>query len=175
MKIDAASIVLRKATPDDAALLAQLGAATFTETFGHLYPPADLQAFLDTAHSVWNWERTLADSSNACWLAQSASERSAGYVVAGNCKLPVTNREPAAGEVHQLYLLAEFHNRGLGSRLLETALAWLHTANKTPIYIGVWSKNYGAQRFYARYGFEKVGDYGFPVGATVDHEFILKR
>jgi RimJ/RimL family protein N-acetyltransferase len=39
----------------------------------------------------------------------------------------------------------------------------------------VWSENHGAQRFYAREGFEKVGEYGFKVGRTVDHEFILRR
>jgi ribosomal protein S18 acetylase RimI-like enzyme len=43
------------------------------------------------------------------------------------------------------------------------------------IWIGVWSENLGAQRFYARRGFEKVGEYGFPVGKTLDHEFILRR
>jgi len=39
----------------------------------------------------------------------------------------------------------------------------------------VWSENFGAQRFYARYGFEKVGTYEFPVGQTRDLEFILRR
>ena len=43
------------------------------------------------------------------------------------------------------------------------------------VWIGVWSENHGAQRFYARHGFEKVGEYGFTVGRTVDHEFILRR
>jgi ribosomal protein S18 acetylase RimI-like enzyme len=39
----------------------------------------------------------------------------------------------------------------------------------------VWSENFGAQRFYARYGFEKAGEYLFPVGDTNDLEFILRR
>ena len=43
------------------------------------------------------------------------------------------------------------------------------------LWIGVWSENLGAQRFYGRYGFEKVGEYLFPVGNTNDHEFILRR
>ena len=43
------------------------------------------------------------------------------------------------------------------------------------LWIGVWSQNFGAQRFYARYGFGKVGDYEFPVGRVRDHEFILRR
>jgi len=39
----------------------------------------------------------------------------------------------------------------------------------------VWSENFGAQRFYARYGFSKVGTYEFPVGQVRDLEFILRR
>ena len=43
------------------------------------------------------------------------------------------------------------------------------------LWIGVWSKNFGAQRFYERLGFAKVGEYEFPVGQTRDQEFILSR
>jgi len=39
----------------------------------------------------------------------------------------------------------------------------------------VWSENHGAQRLYARHGFEHVGDYDFVVGNIRDHEFILRR
>lgn len=41
--------------------------------------------------------------------------------------------------------------------------------------MGVWSGNHKAQRFYRAYGFDKVGEYGFPVGAWTDHEFIFRR
>ena len=30
-------------------------------------------------------------------------------------------------------------------------------------------------RLYGRHGFVKVGEYGFPVGETIDREFILRR
>jgi diamine N-acetyltransferase len=82
--------------------------------------------------------------------------------------------EPAAGELRQLYVRSAFQNRRLGVRLFDAALQWLD-AHYSPLYIGVWSKNFGAQRFYGRYGFVKVGEYGFPVGKTVDREFILRR
>jgi len=39
----------------------------------------------------------------------------------------------------------------------------------------VWSENFGAQRFYARYGFAKAGEYDFIVGRQRDHEFIYRR
>lgn len=166
---------LRRATAADAAALAELGAATFTETFGHLYPPEDLQEFLANSHSADSWRQTLADPNRAVWLAVHENGRDIGFIVVGACKLPVEQLEPAAGEIQQLYVLAEFHNLRLGARLMAVGLEWLQSQRRTPLYIGVWSENFGAQRFYGRYGFSKIGEYGFPVGKTVDREFILKR
>ena len=166
---------IRRATSDDAPTLAALGATTFKETFGHLYPPEDLQAFLLKAHSVDAWEHALADSQRAVWLATLANATPIGFLVVGACKLPIDNRERTAGEVQQLYVLARYHNLRLGSRLMDLGLEWLEAQGRTPLYVGVWSENFGAQRFYGRYGFTKIGEYGFPVGKTVDREFILKR
>jgi ribosomal protein S18 acetylase RimI-like enzyme len=167
-------VKIRRALVADAAVLAEIGAATFTETFGHLYPAEDLQSFLAASHSVDLWARTLADDRRAVWLAV-AEETLIGFIGVGPCKLPIENREKSAGEIQQLYVLQRFHNRRLGSELMSVGLAWLEEHGQTPIYVGVWSENLGAQRFYGRYGFAKVGEYGFPVGKTVDREFILKR
>jgi ribosomal protein S18 acetylase RimI-like enzyme len=173
MAVDSATI--RRATAADAASLAALGAATFTETFGHLYPPQDLQAFLTGTHSVDAWARMLADRQRAVWVAALADGTPIGFIIVGACKLPIENREPTAGEIQQLYVLARHHNLRLGSRLMDVGVDWLAAQDLTPVYIGVWSENLGAQRFYDRYGFSKVGEYGFQVGKTVDREFILKR
>jgi diamine N-acetyltransferase len=174
MAVDSAPTI-RRATAADAAGLAALGAATFTETFGHLYPPEDLQAFLTGSHSVDAWTRMLADPQRAVWVAALAAGTQIGFIVVGACKLPVENLEPTAGEIQQLYVLARHHNLRLGSRLMDIGVQWLAAQDLAPVYIGVWSENLGAQRFYDRYGFSKVGEYGFPVGKTVDREFILKR
>lgn len=175
MMSDEHSPTIRRATPDDAARLAKLGAATFTETFGHLYPPEDLQAFLSSVHIPEAWLRTLSDPHRAVWLAELTSGTDIGFILVGRCKLPVENLESTAGEVQQLYVLAKYHNLRLGTRLMELGLSWLDAQARSPVYIGVWSENFGAQRFYGRYGFRKVGEYGFPVGSTIDREFILKK
>ena len=175
MKISNTSATIRRAVPGDAAALAALGAATFTETFGHLYPPEDLRTFLVTSHSVEVWNRLLEDARHAVWIAELPDAAPVGFISVGACKLPIENREPSAGEVQQLYVLARHHNLRLGTRLMELGLEWLEAQRQAPLYVGVWSENYGAQRFYGRYGFSKVGEYGFRVGSTVDREFILKR
>jgi ribosomal protein S18 acetylase RimI-like enzyme len=166
---------LRRATPQDAAALSDIGAATFSETFGHLYPPEDLGAFLAKTYSLESSQALLADTRVGVWFASTANAPPAAFVVAGPCKLPVPALEPTAGEVRLLYVRRAFQNQRLGAWLLEAALEWLLAQHRAPVYVGVWSENLGAQRFYARYGFEKVGEYYFPVGNTRDLEFILKR
>ena len=175
MSTTSATATIRRATADDAAALAELGAATFVETFGHLYPPEDLQTFLAKNHTPERWFRTLTDPHRATWVAEHQNGRKIGFLGVGACKLPVQPMDVTAGEVQQLYVFAEFHNLRLGTRFMDLGLEWLASQGRSPIYIGVWSENFGAQRFYARYGFSKVGEYGFPVGSTVDREFILKR
>lgn len=170
-----ARAIIRRAGPDDAPTLAGLGAATFTETFGHLYPPEDLHAFLVGSHSIDAWTRALTDPQRAVWLAVLADTMPAGYIAVGPCKLPIADRGPTAGEIQQLYVLAGQQNLRLGSHLMDAGLEWLQTRGLTPLYVGVWSENFGAQRFYRRYGFDNVGEYGFPVGRTVDRELILRR
>ncbi len=165
---------IRRAGAGDAAALADLGTATFNETFGHLYAPEDLAAFLAATYSRAACARLLADPGIAVWLAGPA-QHPTGYVVAGPCKLPVPNREPRAGEIRQLYLHRSAQGRGLGTRLLLVALDWLRANGHAPLYVGVWSENVGAQRLYARHGFGKIGEYDFPVGRHLDREFILKQ
>ena len=83
--------------------------------------------------------------------------------------------EPQAGEIRRLYLWRAVQGSGLGTCLLGVAFNWLDEQGYAPLYIGVWSRNLGAQRLYARLGFDKVGEYDFPVGRHLDREFILRR
>lgn len=169
----AAPLSIRRALDSDAAELARLGEVTFTETFGHLYAADDLASFVKS-YSAAACLEILADPRNAYWLLGAEGEPAVGFALAGYCKLPVENLEPTAGELRQLYVRATHQQQRLGTRLFETALEWLEQ-RYSPLYVGVWSLNHGAQRFYGRYGFVKVGEYGFPVGKTVDREFILRR
>jgi ribosomal protein S18 acetylase RimI-like enzyme len=170
-----APIIIRRATPRDAASLARISESTFTETFGHLYPPEDLAEYLRLNCTPDACLKLIEGTKVGVWLAGAEGAEPIGFVTASSCKLPIENREPGAGEIRQLYVHSSHQNERLGSKLLDVALGWLAEQHFSPLYIGVWSENFGAQRFYGRYGFVKVGEYGFPVGKTIDQEFILKR
>ncbi|VXA99119.1 Acetyltransferase [Luteimonas sp. 9C] len=174
--VDAASktTTLRRATVDDAQTLSTLAARTFTETFGHLYPPADLTAFLADAYAVEKQRVILAHPDYAVWLLEHEGE-AIGHAAAGPCGLPHADVARGDGELKRLYLVQGHQGGGNGTRMMDAAMAWLLRDGPRTLWVGVWSENLGAQRFYARHGFEQVGDYIFPVGSINDLEFILRR
>ena len=169
----AGAAILRFATPDDAERLTELGRATFEATFGHLYPPEDLAAFQAEAHTPERYAAWAANPDFALWILERDS-RAVGYALAGPCHLPHCDVTPDCGELWRIYLRKETQGTGLGKYLMETVLDWLGRPGRK-LWIGVWSGNLRAQGLYVRYGFDKVGEYEFPVGATRDHEFILMR
>jgi len=165
--------LIRRAGSADAEALSAIGAATFVETFGHLYPPADLESFLAEAYGLERTRADLADAAKAAWLVE-AEGQAVGYALAGPCGLPHADVTPACGELKRIYLLRAWQGGGLGARLYAETVAWLQRDGPRTVWLGVWSENFGAQRFYERLGYRKVGEYGFHVGKTVDREFILR-
>lgn len=167
-------LTIRRAVPDDAEVLSRLAARTFTETFGHLYEAEDLQAFLDDAYAVDRQRTILEHPGYAVWLLEGP-DGAVGHAAAGPCGLPHPDVMPGDGELKRLYLLAAHHNGGWGGRLMDQAMAWLLRDGPRTLWVGVWSENHAAQRFYARRGFAHAGEYLFPVGRARDREFILRR
>ena len=165
--------LIRRATPRDAAALAELGRDAFCAAFAHLYPPEDLASFLADSYSLESFAAALADPAQALWIAEAGGHPLA-YAHAGPCSLPHPEVTPACGELKRLYVLPGRQNTGVGGELMRIALDWLARPGRM-LWIGVWSKNLGAQRLYGRHGFRKVGGYQFAVGNTRDDEFILRR
>jgi ribosomal protein S18 acetylase RimI-like enzyme len=164
---------LRRATTKDAECLTALGQTTFSTTFGHLYPPEDLAAFLAEAHTPEQYAAWSVDPAYGLWIAERDGE-AIGYALAGPNTLPHPDAAPGDGELKRIYVTREAQGAGAGSKLMGVALDFLNGLQR-PLWIGVWSENHGAQKLYARHGFVKAGEYEFHVGMTRDREFILRR
>lgn len=171
-------VLIRRAGPEDADVLAELARRTFVETFvegfAMGYPPEDLQGFLESDYSPEAFAAVLTLPGAGGWLAE-AGGRALAYATVGPNGLPHPEGTAADGELYRLYVAREAQGLGLGGRLLDTALAWLERDGPRRLWIGVWSGNLKAQRLYAAYGFHKDGEYLFPVGRVRDREFILRR
>jgi len=164
-------ILYRDATAADAALMARLGPETFTETFGHLYTPENLAAFL-VNHSEANWRGELADPSFAVRLAEEDGA-AIGFAKVGPPSLPFEVAGPTA-ELRQLYVLKPWQGAGVASALMAWVLDEARRRGAAQLFLSVFIDNHRARAFYARYGFEAVGAYAFMVGSHADEDVIMR-
>lgn len=166
------SASFRDAAPADAACVAALARRTFSETFGHLYRPEDLAAFLAN-HSEERWAAELADPAYAVRVAEAKGEL-VGYAKLGPPSLPFEPRGHSI-ELRSFYVLVPYHGSGLAAELMDWVLATAGARGAVDLYLSVFVDNHRAQRFYARYGFEKIGRYDFVVGDHVDEDHVMRR
>ena len=164
----------------DAETLSRLSEATFRETFmeggfGIPYPPEDLAVWAPRTFGADVFRGRIAGPETRVWIGEGVDGVALGYAVAGPCRLPHDEASPEDGELRMLYVAKAAQGMGLGARLFDAATGWLEREGPRRLWLGVWSGNDKAQRFYAARGFVKVGGYQYPVGEWRDDEFIMRR
>jgi ribosomal protein S18 acetylase RimI-like enzyme len=172
--VNTSVVVYRDAQAEDAESLAALGRKTFVDTFGHLYSPKDLAAFCDEIYAPAAQASIIAHPKTHIRIAAQGAEL-VGYLQMGEFKLPFNPGGRRAMEIHRLYVVERVKGVGVAAALMDWALTQMHAHGAQDAFLGVYQDNPRAQRFYMRHGFEIVGAYKFPVGATIDDEFIMRR
>lgn len=169
------SLTLRAPTPADVPVLSALGIASFVHKFGQLYRPQDLIPFLLETHSESALANEIANPARLYRLAEREGTLVGWCKLSLTCGFPEHARGRRAMELKQLYTAPNASGGGIGAALMDWALPALAAHGADEVQLSVWSQNEGAQRFYARYGFEKVADVSFRVGEQLDDEFLLAR
>jgi GNAT superfamily N-acetyltransferase len=165
------SVAFRNASPADAAALAELGRLSFIETFGHLYTPENLDAFL-VGHNEGKWRDELRDPGFAIRIGE-ADGRAVAYAKLGPPSLPF---EPQGRpiELRQFYVLKPWQGAGVAADLMQWVLDEARARDADELYLSVFVDNHRARRFYERYGFRFVAPYTFMVGSHEDEDHILR-
>lgn len=166
------TVTYRDATPADLPAVDALFRASFTATFGHLYAPADLAAFLGK-FTPDAWAAELAQPDLAIRLAEEGATL-LGYAKTSDVTLPV---EPAgrALELRQLYLIDAAKGRGIADALLDWTVAEAGRRGCGELFLSVYVDNHRAKRFYEWHGFVDIGRYEFPVGRHLDEDRLMRR
>ncbi|WP_041558685.1 GNAT family N-acetyltransferase [Novosphingobium sp. PP1Y] len=166
---------MRLAAPADAAALADLGARSFVEKFGYLYRPEDLSAFLAGSHGEDVVAGQIADPGMRIMLAVDGTRLLGFCKMVMACGWPEHARGSKVVELKQLYTDPDATGQGIGARLMDWAMDEARDFGADEVQLSVWSENFGAHKFYARHGFEKVADIHFMVGEQRDEEFLYAR
>ena len=169
-------ITLRPATPADAATLALFARDAFNAAFAHLYRPEDLAAFIADWRTPERYLGYITNPDVRVQLAEVDGELAAYCIVVRDM---VLDDQPAPRPVrpvflNQLYCAGGMSGLGLGAALMDWALAQAQQWQADAITLSVYSENFGAQRFYQRYGCAKIADTEFWVGQHRDAEFLYE-
>ena len=170
----ASSLTIRNAAAEDLPALVALSRKTFSDKFAHLYNPEDLADFLDESHSEAVYRNWLADPENLIRVAEHPDGTLVAYLLCSKLSLPAQEPKSGAVELKRVYVDASLQGHGLGSRFIREAIDWARARQAPEMYLSVFSGNPEAQRLYTRLGWEKVGEFIFPVGRHRDLEYLFR-
>ncbi|MGI8712830.1 MAG: GNAT family N-acetyltransferase [Solirubrobacteraceae bacterium] len=144
-----AHLEIREATADDAPGLAGVHVRSWQVGYLGIVPDEVLDG-LSVATRERQWREWIEQGT---WIRVACRD---GLIV-GLCAVLRTGDDPANGEVAALYVDPPAFRTGVGTALLNTALAHLSAAAAQQVTLWVFTGNARARAFYARYGFAPDG------------------
>lgn len=200
LPVGKADVVFRSVTPEEASKACDFGRAEMIRTFAYLYNKDDFDAYLAEAYTTAKYEEWLKSREYVVYGAfldpvkagllgdavatDKESDKMVAYVLAGPCDLPLPadelkiDRTVPAGEIKRLYAHPSTFGSGIAEELMRNAMTWLRSGEgnqNRDVYLGVYSENPRAIKFYEKHNFKLCGEYNFRVGSQLDREFIMKN
>lgn len=170
-------ITIAKRTADTAAQLAELGRQTFYDTFAAQNTPEDMRHYLEATFSQEKQLAELQDPDTLFLLAQT-QQYLVGYAklhIGSTLGLEQGKTPDGRLEVERLYVREDWIGTGLGAMLMRRTMDEARARNCRAIVLGVWERNEHALAFYKRFGFKKIGQHEFKLGADVQTDLILRK
>lgn len=168
------NLIIRRGRAGDAALLAELGARTFSETFAPDNSAADMAAYLASAFSPAQQAAELADSSSLFLIAEKDGV-ALGYAMlrSGNVLESVSGARPI--EVVRLYVSQASLGSGVGAALMQACIKEAKQRGYKTLWLGVWEHNARAQAFYRKWNFTEIGTHIFQLGDDPQTDILMQR
>jgi ribosomal protein S18 acetylase RimI-like enzyme len=170
---------VRAAGPGDAAVLADVAAATFALACPPHTTQQNIDAFIATVLSQERFDGYLADPDRELFVAIE-DDLVTGYAM-------VVHGEPAdpdvravlalrpTTELSKIYVRPDHHSGGTSRQLMAAGIDAARARGSAGVWLGVNQENERAQRFYAKSGFERVGTKRFLVGDRYEHDYVFER
>ena len=168
------SIATRVAGPSDAALLTELGASTFAETFEAANTPDDFAVYMAAAFGEEIQRAELQDPDTTVYFAERDGD-AVGYVMLREGRPPSSVSADDALQIARLYARQRELGRGVGAALMQRALAEAAGRGKDAVWLGVWDRNERAIRFYESWGFHRTGSQPFLLGSDLQTDLVMVR
>jgi ribosomal protein S18 acetylase RimI-like enzyme len=167
-------ITIRRSNFEDTAAMRDVAIRSYTDTFADSNTPENMKAFFTESYSLSKLQDEYYEPLSVLYLACD------GEKVVGFLRLRLNNEvKNELGEntieLQRLYIDTAYHGKQIGKNLMEKALIYARENRYDWIWLGVWERNFNAQHFYAKWGFEKFGEHVFQMGDDPQIDWLLKK
>ena len=163
-----------RATTADAARLATLAAATFSDTFAADNTADDMAAYLAQTFGERRQRDELEAPGNLVLFAERDGQ-TVGYAMLRDGAAPSCVDGDAPLEIARLYAIRGAIGSGIGSALMSACLETAAERGRDVLWLGVWERNARAIAFYERWGFRDVGSQSFQLGTDRQTDRVMMR
>ena len=166
--------IVRRGTADDATMLADLAARTFSDTFASDNRAEDMAAYLPVHFAPGIQRAELGDAANTYLIAERAGEP-VGYALVRAGPAPACVGSEPAVEVVRIYVDRPWFGRGVAPVLMDACTTEGRLRGARTLWLGVWERNPRAIAFYRKCGFRDVGGQTFQLGQDVQSDRVMAR
>lgn len=165
---------IKKCSLDDILDLQKIYRQTFFETFSEQNSEENMRIFLDKAYSEEKLKSEIEDKESETFLAVE-NQKNLGVL-----KINTGNAETESGlenslEIQRIYILKESKGLGIGTVFMNLAEKKARELGVSFIWLGVWEKNFPAQKFYTDKGFRRFSEHAFVLGDDIQTDFLMKK
>ena len=165
---------IKKCSLDDILDLQKIYRQTFFETFSEQNSEENMRIFLDKAYSEEKLKSEIENKESETFLAVENQK------ILGVLKINTGNAETESGlenslEIQRIYILKESKGLGIGTVLMNLAEKKARELGVSFIWLGVWEKNFPAQKFYMDKGFRRFSEHAFVLGDDIQTDFLMKK
>jgi len=167
-------IKIRKAKIEEVPAVRELAIEVYNDTFAEHNTPENLEAFFKDSYDLEKFNAEFYELGTALYVALDELK------IIGFLRLRKSNEvNKYLGtnhlELHRLYIHRDYHGSSVSKMFMEEALDYAKKGKFEWIWLGVWEKNFRAQKFYAKWGFERFGEHVFQMGDDPQIDWLMLK
>jgi ribosomal protein S18 acetylase RimI-like enzyme len=168
------TVIIREATTHDLPAILHVAIASYEDTFAAFNTRENMDAFYADNYTLPRFTDEFHELHSVLFVACRHSE------VVGFVRLRISHEADAflTGkniELQRLYIHPAHQGIRAGALLMERALAYAVEHQFEWMWLGVWERNFKAQKFYEKQGFTRFSEHVFQMGDDPQTDWLLKR
>lgn len=162
-------LIVRKATLQDAKGIGKVHVDSWRTTYKHIVPVEYLSK-LSYEQRTQLWTQQLADKTKYVLVAENELGDIIGFTSASKRD---SNPTSNSNYLETLYLLEDYHGKGIGKQLLQAIFHYFHEKNYQTIFVEVLAEN-KTRHFYGHYGANLIKSLEITIGGKVVEELVYE-